>query len=565
MRELMEWVWQHSKSEVPILIASMIAASTFSSLASLSLLYASKFIDMVGKGFDADKLMPLGGIVLGITVVVAGLRLLAATLGAYASTNIRRNLEIRFFGHLSRLPFHYLEEKSHGRITAALMAEVPMVAGIIPMIIRSFVRAPVAILVVIAVLIYSSPWVALVSLITLPAYFLGVNFFTRRIRAKSQESMKGVANMYAKMNENLGGIRVVRCLGLLDYFAAKMQDLSRTIAKTSRQGAIIGAVQGALQEIIAMAILVSFLIWLALQVLEGTMQIGQALLVPACFVYLRTEVMALVGGYISMKSIEVSAQRLRELLMITQENEGEVTLEGPLHRILLRDVTFAYADGPNVLEKVNLQLLPGKLTVIIGESGVGKSTLCDLCLRLRTPTAGSILYDDIPIGQLSEDFLRQASALVEQEPFLFEGTIRQNLLLSCPKADDDMLWQALAAAGAADFVRELPEKLDADVGQRGVKLSVGQKQRIVLARALIRKPRFLVLDEFTSSLDVEHESEIIENLMATAGDTIVLCATHRASIVAKADEVYLLERRRLRRVDKAECLIQLGSNALGSS
>ena len=549
LRDLTDWVWQHSKSEVKWLVLGMLAASSFSGLSSLTLLYASRFINEIGRGFDPHRLGRIGLIVFAILIAMSALRLITSTLGAFAATNIRRNLEVTFFAHLSRLPFHYLEVKSHGRITAALMTEVPMVSGIISLILRSFVRAPISIIFVIAVLLYNSPKIALVSLATLPLFFLGVSFFTRRIKAKTQLSFQNISRMYGRINESLGGIRVVRCLGLLEYFATRLQDLSRDIAKTTRQSSVISAIQQTLQELIGVAILVGFLAWIAYEVVKGRMQIGQALLVPAAFIYIRNEILSISGGYMNLQGIESAAQRLRELLLQEEEQKGGERFSGMLNSIRLQELNFSYINGSEVLNGINLELKPGRLAVIVGESGAGKSTLCDLCLRLRAPTAGKILYNELEIGRLEEDFLRNLTALVEQEPFLFEGTVRENLLLASPKASEAQLWEALAAARAADFVRALPQGLDADVGQRGVKLSVGEKQRLALARALVRKPSFLVLDEFTSSLDVENEAEIIDALLASASDTIILCATHRPSIVAKASEVYQLANKRLVRVD----------------
>lgn len=549
LRDLIDWVWQHSKSEVKWLVLGMITASTFSGLSSLTLLYASRFINEISRGFDLHRLGRIGLLVFAILISMSALRLITSTLGAFAATNIRRNLEVTFFAHLSKLPFHYLEERSHGRITAALMTEVPMVSGIISLILRSFVRAPISIIFVIAVLLYNSPKIALVSLAALPLFFLGVSFFTRRIKAKTQLSFQDISRMYGRINESLGGIRVVRCLGLLDYFAGRLQDLSRNIAKTTRQTSIISALQQTMQELIGVAILVSFLAWIAYELINGRMQIGQALLVPAAFIYIRNEIMSISGGYMNLQGIEAAAQRLRELLLQEEEHKGGERFEGALNSIRLQGVCFSYINGSEVLQDINLELKPGRLTVIIGESGAGKSTLCDLILRLRVPTAGKILYNELEIGRLEEEFLRGLTALVEQEPFLFEGTVRENLLLANPNASESQLWDALSSARASDFVRALPKGLDADVGQRGVMLSVGEKQRLALARALVRKPRFLVLDEFTSSLDVENEAEIIDALIATASDTIILCATHRPSIVAKASEVYQLANKHLLRID----------------
>ncbi|MCK5612223.1 ABC transporter ATP-binding protein [Candidatus Pacearchaeota archaeon] len=552
LRRLLDWVWQHSKSEVVWLILAMITSAGVSSLSSISLLYASRFIDEVGRGYDKHVLMKIGITILAIFIGLTVLRLLTTTLGAFAVTNIRRNLEVDCFQHLSQLPFEYLEEKPQGRITAALMAEIPLVANVIQTVLRSFIRAPFTIVMVLAVIFYNSPLVAAVTLITMPWLFIGLSYFSSQAKKKTERSFKAISQMYRKINEHLGGIRVVRTLGLSDFYSNKMKGLSGEIAKTSRQSALLGALHHTVQELISVAILILFLVWLSWRVLNGTMDIGQALLVPAALLFIRGEVMVISGGYVRLRKTEGAAKRLRELLQVKREFTGGQRLTEPLNKISFHRVTFRYPNGKDVLEDIDLDLYPGGLTVIVGESGAGKSTICDLCLRLRTPTGGTIYYNDVEIGKLDEEFIRSSTALVEQEPYLFEEPIRNNLLLANPFASDKEIWEALTSANASEFVKTLPKGLDSEVGQRGVKLSVGQKQRIALARALIKKPQFLVLDEFTSSLDLENESEIIDALLESMPHTIILCATHRTSIIMKARDVYHLENKTLKRIDKAQ-------------
>ena len=548
----MRWLWQHSKSEFVWMGLSMAGVAAGSSLSALALLYLKRFLNTIEQGYTIPELFKVFGLIVMISLGFSLVKWLTTAIGALASTNVRRNLEIACFQHLANLPYDYLEGKSSGRLTAAVMAELPVVASMIGVILRSFIQAPFTILAVTVVLWYNSPFVALVLIISLPFLFIGLKTFSKLAKKASAHAFEGVSAMYTKMHEHLAGIRVVRCMGLIDWYANIMQELSKEVAQKSRRTAVIGAFQQSVQELVTLCALIGFLFWISWRVLAGAMQIGQALLVPVIILLIRNEVLKISGGIVNLRKTEGAAAHLRELLCTQRATFGTQTLSEPLNVIRLVDITFHYPNGTPVFEHVDLELRPGGLTVIIGESGAGKSTLCDLCLRLRLPTQGQIFYNQVESKAFDEDFLHTCTALVEQEPYLFEGTARYNLRLAKTSISDTELWEALRLANAESFVKTLPKQLDSDVGQNGVNLSVGQKQRLVLARALLRKPQFLVLDEFTSSLDVDNEAEILQAILHLSQDTIILCTTHRPSVLKHAREIYRIANRRLDKISTDE-------------
>lgn len=549
--QLIRWVWLHSKSEAKWLVVAMLSSSVVSALSSISLLYASRFINEVSAGRDSQRLLKIAGLVLAIFLGIALFRLVSSTLTALATTNIKRNLEKSCFEQLSSLPFEYLQQQRSGRIMAAIMSETPMVVRIVGTTLRSFVRAPLTILLVIVVLFVSSPKVAAVAVCVIPLLFIGVSYFSSWAKSKTEKSFRTISQMYTKINEHMAGLRVIKTMGLMNTCAEKMKEMSEEIAKTSRQSAVASALQQTLQEILSLIFLIFFLWWLALQVMNGKMEIGQALLVPAGLVYIRREALFVSKGYVSLRKTEGAAERLHELLQIEAKPSGSKVIEGPLRKITLEDVGFSYPNGKEVLNGVNLELTPGEFVVLIGESGAGKSTLCDLCLRLLTPTRGKIYYNDIPLSEIGERHLRQISALVEQEPFLFDDTIRNNLAVAGNDLTEEQMWEALEMARLVEFVRNVPGGLDARVGEGGTKLSVGQKQRLVLARSLIRKPQFLILDEFTSSLDLQNEAAVIDTIIESTSDRITLCASHRPSLIKKAARVYMISGATVERLEDA--------------
>jgi ATP-binding cassette subfamily C protein len=253
------------------------------------------------------------------------------------------------------------------------------------------------------------------------------------------------------------------------------------------------------------------------------------------------------------RDVQIAAQSLpalEDLAAFTESCEcaGE-PLAGAGHQrasigigVVFERVSFTYpGTGPEVLHDVSLEIPSRSTTALVGVSGAGKTTLADLAIGLIAPTSGSVLVDGKPISGVSLRRWRNAVAMVPQDPFLFHDTIRANLLWGRPDADEDDLWAALGLAAASDFVAALGDGLDTVVGDRGTRLSGGERQRLALARALLRRPELLVLDEATSSLDTEHELVIRTALAGLRGELTIIVIAHRLSTVSHADRIVVVD------------------------
>ena len=236
---------------------------------------------------------------------------------------------------------------------------------------------------------------------------------------------------------------------------------------------------------------------------------------------------------------------LREKATAAKEIEGQRCFTQLQHGIELVDLDFAYPGRVQTLSHLNVYIRKGQMTALVGDSGSGKSTVTDLVLGLQIPERGQVLIDGVLLGDWNQNSFRDRVGYVPQDPLLFHGSIRDNLLWSFEKATEDDLWEALRLANAKCFVKELPLGIDTLVGDRGVRLSGGQRQRIALARALLRKPDLLILDEATSSLDSESERLIQQSIEQVALDTTILVVAHRLSTIAKADHVYVMRQGRV--------------------
>lgn len=228
-----------------------------------------------------------------------------------------------------------------------------------------------------------------------------------------------------------------------------------------------------------------------------------------------------------------------------EEKEGNKDFVILQNGIELKNIDFSYPGRTSTLKNVNLTVAKGKMTALIGESGAGKSTAIDLMIGLQIPERGQVLLDGFSLDQWRQNSFRGKIGYVPQDPFLFNDTIRENLLWSFKKANENDLWEALSLANAYDFVNVLPLKLDTIVGDRGVKLSGGQRQRIALARALLRKPELLILDEATSALDSESEKLIQQSIETIGKHTTIIVIAHRLSTIEKANQVYVFQNGRV--------------------
>lgn len=225
-----------------------------------------------------------------------------------------------------------------------------------------------------------------------------------------------------------------------------------------------------------------------------------------------------------------------------EEIQGERNFIKLNNEILLKDLTFTYPGRHRTLNDINLCIRKGQMTAIIGHSGSGKSTVTDLILGLQVPDKGFVIIDGVPLSDFKQNSFRERVGYVPQDPQLFNSTIRENMLWSFDKASEREIWNALSLANAASFIEDLPDGINTLVGDRGIRLSGGQRQRIALARALLRKPDLLILDEATSSLDSESELLIQQSIEKVAKETTILIVAHRLSTISKADKVYVLSK-----------------------
>ncbi|MFD1040640.1 ABC transporter ATP-binding protein [Virgibacillus byunsanensis] len=370
--------------------------------------------------------------------------------------------------------------------------------------------------------------------------------FLKRSLALGKRNYELGRNYLAGITDQVNGIKDIKSntledsrLGWYDSITNKMQheQVEYTKLKTTSQ----------LYYKIASAIFIAAFIYIAVSMFSA--QAGQLMLVIVIFSRLWPRV---AGIQASMEQIATTIPAFKAVKALQHEclaaREFEMGKEeiAPLdirHSIECEQVSFRYnqAEPQYALKNINLSIPFNQMTAFVGRSGAGKSTLIDLLMGLNQPESGQVLIDGTPLSDDNLIALRKAISYVPQEPFLFNTSIRENLMLVVPDASEDRIWEALEFSSAGEFVGKLPDKLDTVIGDRGIKLSGGERQRLVLARAILRNPSILVLDEATSALDTENEAKIQEALDRLKGKMTIIVIAHRLSTIRNADQVVVLD------------------------
>jgi ABC-type multidrug transport system fused ATPase/permease subunit len=455
------------------------------------------------------------------------------------------------YNHLIKLPLRFFDQRRVGELNSRISADIILLQETLTTTLAEFIRQIITIFGGIALLAVTSFQLTLFMLAVLPGVMILARVFGRYIRKFSKQVQSQVAESNTIVEETLQGIQSVKSF-TNEYF-----EMGRYRTKTeeiAQVGIKSGKYRGAFSAFIVFGLFGALVavIW------KGSALLAKGELVAGdlfSFVIYSAFVGGTIGGlasvYASIQKFIGATEDLFAIFNETEEDIQDITklpekemLSGA---IAFNDLTFAYPSRPdeNVLKNINVSISANQMVALVGASGAGKSTIASLLLRLHDPVSGSILFDEKDSRSYSLSALRSQIALVPQDIFLFGGTIRENIAYGKPSATDDEILEAAAKANALEFINRFPEKLDTVVGERGTQLSGGQRQRIAIARAVLKNPKILILDEATSSLDSESErlvQDALEKLME--GRTSVVIA-HRLSTVRKADQILVLDQGRL--------------------
>ncbi|MBP1857665.1 ABC transporter ATP-binding protein [Rhizobium herbae] len=458
--------------------------------------------------------------------------------------NIVASYQRRLYSHLMALSVGYFSDTRSARISAQISQNVSGIRDVLNMTVTSLARDFLTLIALIGVMIGKDWLLTVIVFVIAPPLLIGLRYISRRLRQATRESVEINSHVLGAMQETIQGITIVKAFTMEKQLKTKVETIIDRAENRANRIARLSERTAPMTETFAGFAISSVLAYAAFRSIYGNVQPG------AFFAFVTALLMAydparrLARLQVSLERAVVNARMIYEILDTVPHQrdlpDARDLAPGPA-TIEFRNVRFSYAQGDDILKGVSFTAEGGKTTALVGPSGAGKSTVISLIPRFYDPSGGEILIDGQDIAHVTKQSLRNGLAYVSQQPYLFEGSIRDNIRYGRPEATDVEVEEAAKLAYAHDFILMQPQGYDTSVGENGVTLSGGQRQRLSIARALVRNAPILLLDEATSALDTESEAAVQKALdHAMSGRTVVVIA-HRLSTVVNADKIIVMK------------------------
>ncbi|MTB22739.1 MAG: ATP-binding cassette domain-containing protein [Actinobacteria bacterium] len=494
---------------------------------------------------NTNYILKIGVVMLVLSLVQAVFGISATWFGSRAGMGFGRDIRDRLFHTVTGFSTREVDSFGAPSLIIRITNDVQQVQTLVVMLCTSFISAPITIVVGVYLAVREDGPLSLILVASIPVLLLSIGTIVIRVIPQYRDMQERIDKMSQVLREQIVGMRVVRAFVRepleTQRFDEANQRLTRTATLTSRyMSSMFPTVMLVLNVSSAAAVWVA-----ANRIGAGDMQIGALIAFLTYLVQILMAVMMATFVAVMWPRASVCAERINEVLdtdssIITSPTpvtqlSGKGTLE-------FRNVGFCYpgAEIP-VLSNVSFTTRPGQTTAIIGSTGSGKTTLVNLVARLTDSTEGSILIDDVDVRDLEPETLWKRVSVVPQRPYLFSGTIRSNLLFADPEASEADLWKALEIAQAADFVNAMTDKLDSPISQGGTNVSGGQRQRLAIARSLVRKPGIYVFDDSFSALDLATDARLRTALAPVTSDAALIIVAQRVSTIKHADQILVLD------------------------
>jgi ATP-binding cassette subfamily B protein len=497
----------------------------------------------------STTLLTYGGAFVLLAVVTGGFTFISGALAAKTAEGLAQRIRDYLFDHIQYLPFSYHDKTPTGELIERCTSDVDALRTFFADQVIGAGRILVLFSVNLAAIISISPVLAFRSILIIP-FLVGISFvFFRRISDVYEAYQEQEAVLSTALQENLSAVRVVKAFARQAFEREKFERENWEKFQRGRRLMIMHALFWPTSELLSGAQMIAGLFIAAQMAIEGTLSVGSYVAYAGMLLWIIWPMRNLGRLIVQMSSGVVSFGRVKDIVQVRREDMAtglHPQVRSVRGKVAFSEVGFAYDTGVQVLHDISLACEPGKSLALLGTTGSGKTTLVNLLPRFYEYTSGSITLDGVELKSYSKHFLRQAIGTVEQEPFLFSRSIRENITLGVSHAVDEQ--DIVAAAQAASIHEDIltfPEGFDTLVGERGVTLSGGQKQRMAIARTLLKDPRILILDDSTSSVDTLTELDIRSALQTLMKGRTTFIIAHRIQSVMYADMIIVLEHGRI--------------------
>ncbi|MEM9302515.1 MAG: ABC transporter ATP-binding protein [Pseudomonadota bacterium] len=502
------------------------------------------FVAALGFADPRQQIFLLGGLTLLVWIGESLFEYLYMVLWRNLAQSIQHALRMDAYRHVQALDLAYFEDRSTGSLVAILNDDVNQLERFLDGGANALIQVATTVLAVGSVFFVISAQIAMLAFLPIPVILWGAFFFQRRAQPLYAEVRARVGDLSGRLANNLAGIATIKSFTTEELEAERLERESLDYLEANRRAI---AVSSAFIPVIRMAVLAGFVLTFVvggLMTLSGSLNVGAYGVLVFLTQRLLWPLTSLAETIDLYERAMASTRRILDLIetpVRIRDAAGATPLAQVRGHLWFDDVHFAYDTGAPVLAAIEADVSAGETVAFVGATGSGKSTLMKLLLRFYQPTSGRILLDGTPLGELPLKDLRARIGLVSQDVFLFHGTVRENIAYGRPDADDEAVLAAAAAAEATEFIERLPAGLDTVIGERGQKLSGGQRQRLSIARAVLKDPPILILDEATSAVDNETEAAIQRSMARISRGRTTLVVAHRLSTIVDADQILVLD------------------------
>ncbi len=465
-------------------------------------------------------------------------------LSSFVGQRVVTDMRVKLFKHLQDLSVEFYSQWKTGEVMSRAINDIAVIQAAIVVTATEIIPQMLTLAGVLGYLIYLNWRLTLLALVTAPVFVLAINKFGQEMRVIGRNAQKKIADISSILQETVSGARIVKSFTMEKHETERFRNESETSFGWSMKEAQIDATQRPLMGFLQVLAVVIVIWFGCLEVIQGRLRPQDLIAFFAGAFLLIDPVIVISKINSTVQRSLASAERVFEILDIiptVKDEDGAKELPSVNGNVSFKDVSFSYKKGTEVLSGINFDIQSGKVAAIVGPSGSGKSTLINLILRFYDPSSGKIMIDGNDIRKVTLHSLRKQIGIVPQDTMLFSGTISDNIKYGMPDASTSQIESAAKNANAHDFIMALPMGYETQAGERGAMLSGGQRQRIAIARAILRDPKILILDEATSSLDTESERLIQDALQRLISGRTTFVIAHRLSTVQNADTILVLK------------------------